>query len=156
MRGTRDMHTGLAQLALERGDLAAAAEHLRADDLGEAAGLPQNPYRWRVAMAPLREAEGDREAALGLLARPSGSTSATSLPNVRPVPATRARVLAAARRRGRGPGVGAASEDLSPDDELSYLREYEHVTLARILLAQHARDGDAQRWPTPAGCSSGS
>jgi LuxR family maltose regulon positive regulatory protein len=28
---------------------------------------------------------------------------------------------------------------LSPDDDLSYLREYEHVTLARVLLARHAR-----------------
>jgi LuxR family transcriptional regulator, maltose regulon positive regulatory protein len=31
---------------------------------------------------------------------------------------------------------------LSPDDELSYLREYEHVTLARLLLARHRRDRD--------------
>ena len=27
---------------------------------------------------------------------------------------------------------------VSADDEVSYLREYEHVTLARVLLAQHA------------------
>jgi LuxR family maltose regulon positive regulatory protein len=33
---------------------------------------------------------------------------------------------------------------LSSQDELSYLREYEHVTLARILLAQHAADGDPE------------
>ena len=29
MRGIRDMHTGLAEIAVERGDLAAAREHLR-------------------------------------------------------------------------------------------------------------------------------
>ena len=26
-------------------------------------------------------------------------------------------------------------------DELTYLREYEHVTLARVLLAEHAASG---------------
>jgi LuxR family maltose regulon positive regulatory protein len=29
-----------------------------------------------------------------------------------------------------------------PDDELSYLHEYEYVTLARLLLARHRRDRD--------------
>jgi LuxR family maltose regulon positive regulatory protein len=29
-------------------------------------------------------------------------------------------------------------------DDLSYLREFEHITLARILLAQYQRDGEAQ------------
>ena len=32
--------------------------------------------------------------------------------------------------------MGRASEGLSVDDELSYLREFEHITLARILLAE--------------------
>jgi LuxR family maltose regulon positive regulatory protein len=31
----------------------------------------------------------------------------------------------------------ARERQLSPDDDLSYLREYEHVTLARLLLARH-------------------
>ena len=29
---------------------------------------------------------------------------------------------------------------LSPDDDLSYLREFEHITLARLLIAQSKRD----------------
>ena len=32
---------------------------LRSQELGEHAGLPQNRYRWRVAMARIRQAEGD-------------------------------------------------------------------------------------------------
>ena len=36
----------------ERNDLAAAVQHLRTSkELGEPTGLPQNRYRWRVAMA---------------------------------------------------------------------------------------------------------
>ena len=66
-----------------------------ADELGEAAGLPKEPYRWRVALASLREAEGDHEAALGLLAEAERVYVGDFSPNVQPVPATRARVLAA-------------------------------------------------------------
>ena len=40
---------------------------LRSQELGEHLGLPQNPYRWRVAMARIREAEGDLDGALDLL-----------------------------------------------------------------------------------------
>ena len=143
MRGTRDMHTALAEIAVKRDDLAAASEHLRrADELGEAAGLPQNPYRWRVALAHVREAEGDLDATLGLLAEAERLYVGDFSPNVRPVPAMRARVLAAA---GDVPAAlaWARRNGLSPDDELSYLHEYEHLTLARILLAHHARGGGA-------------
>lgn len=35
---------------------------------------------------------------------------------------------------------------LDIDDTLSYLREFEHITLARLLLAQHAGENDALRF----------
>jgi LuxR family maltose regulon positive regulatory protein len=56
-------------------------------------------------------------------------------PYVRPIPAMIARVeiklgqLEAAARWAEGAGVGV-------DDALSYAREYEHITLARLLLAR--------------------
>lgn len=140
LRGTGDMYVGLSQLALERNDLAGATEHLRrSDELGEQFGLPQNPYRWRVAMALLREAEGELDAALGLLAEAERVYVGDFAPNVRPIPALRARMQAA-----HG-DVGSALEwarqyGVSAQDELSYLREYEHVTLARVLLTQGSHD----------------
>ena len=142
VRGTADMHIGLSEVLLERNDLAAATQHLDAStQLGEQAGLPQHPYRWRVAMARLRRAEGDLDAALDLLDEAERVYNTDMSPAVRPVAAVKARVqlaagdLAAARR-------WAAERGLAADDDLSYLHEYEHITLARVLLATHTADRD--------------
>jgi LuxR family transcriptional regulator, maltose regulon positive regulatory protein len=142
LRGTADMWVALSRVAWERGDTAAAAENLdRAADLGESAGLPQQPYRWRVAMAELREAHGDLASADTLLLEAERLFNSDFSPAVRPVPAARARLhihagdLAAARRWATATGVAAT-------DEVTYLREFEHVTLVRLLLAEHADTHD--------------
>jgi LuxR family maltose regulon positive regulatory protein len=138
LRGTADMHVGLAELLLDRDELAAAAERLaRCQQLGEHNGLRQNPYRSRVAMARLRAAEGDLDAALELLDEADRVYAGDYSPNVRPVPAVRARLRV---RRGELNHALAwvRERQLSAGDDLSYLREYEHITLARLLLARHA------------------
>jgi LuxR family maltose regulon positive regulatory protein len=57
-------------------------------------------------------------------------------PNVRPVAALKARVWVAQGKLDKA-FDWARQQGLSAKDELSYLREFEHITLARILLAQH-------------------
>jgi LuxR family transcriptional regulator, maltose regulon positive regulatory protein len=136
LRGTADMHVGMSQIACERDDLPTATQHLlRAQDLGEHTWLPQNPYRWRVAMARVREAEGDLDGALDLLDEAQRVYMGDFSPNVRPIPALRARVLAAQGRVGEALAWGR-EQGLSATDDLSYRREYEHIALARALLAQ--------------------
>ena len=107
-----------------------------AERLGEYNGLPQNPYRARVAAAQLREAEGDLDAALDCSTTRITSTTATTPPTCarfRPCePGSGCAAASSARRRS-----GPAKPRSPPDDELSYLREYEHLTLARVLLAEH-------------------
>ena len=130
------MHVGLSQLDRERNDLEAATRHLlRVQELGEHNGLPQNPYRWRVAMARIREAEGDLDGALELLDEAERRYTSDFGPNVRPIAAMKARVFI---RQGRlGEALAWAREHgVSAEDELSYVREFEHITLARLLLAQ--------------------
>lgn len=144
LRGTADMLVGLSGVARERGDLAAAAQFLRrADELGESAGLPQNPYRWRVALALLRQAEGDPATAIGLLDEAERLYVGDFSPEVRPVAATRARVLAASGAVGQAL-AWARQRGVSAEEEVTYLREYELVTLVRVLLANHAATGDAE------------
>ena len=137
LRGTADMYVGMSEIAGERDDLRAATQLLRrSQELGEHTGLPQNRYRWRVAMAGVRKAEGDLRGALDLLNEAERLYVSDFFPNVRPVPAVRARVWIAQGRLGEALGW-AREQGLSADDNLSYLHEFEHITLARVLLARY-------------------
>ncbi len=139
LRGTADMHVGIAAVLIERDDLPGAAEHLDISRrLGEYNGLPQNPYRSRLVRARLREAEGDLGAALALLDEADRLYNGDYSPNVRPVPAVRTR-LRLRRHELEHADAWAHRRQLSAQDELTYLREYEHVTLARLLLARSAQ-----------------
>ena len=145
LRGTADMLVGSSVLYLERNELTQARNLLaRSDELGEHNGLPQNRYRRQVALAGICAAEGDLERAAILLAEAERVYVGDFSPNVRPIPARRARMHL---RRGHLDEAleWAHGQGLSADDDLSYRLEYEHVTLARILLARHEResDGDA-------------
>ncbi len=141
MRGTADMHVGIAGVLLERDDLSGATEQLAiSESLGEYRGLPQHPYRLRVVAAGLRQAESDLDAALVLLEEADRVYNGDYSPDVQPVPAMRARLQL---RRGELSHANQWAEEhgLSAGDELSYLREYEHVTLARLLLKTHQAAG---------------
>jgi LuxR family maltose regulon positive regulatory protein len=141
LRGTADMYVGMAAIHRERGELATAAQLLlSSQELGEHLGLPQNPHRWLIAMARLREAEGDLEGSAALLADAERVYAGDFSPDVRPVAAMRARVLIAQGRWSDALGR-LRDRGLAADDDLSYLREFEHVTLARALLAAYEGDG---------------
>ena len=142
LRGAADMHVGLAAVALAGGDLAGARRHLDASEaLGEHGALAQNPYRWRVVRAHLCQVEGDLDTALALLDEAVRAYFGDYSPDVRPVPAVRARlrILRGERHEARR---WADERQLSPADELDYLHEFEHVTLARLLLAEGSADAE--------------
>ncbi len=135
VRGTADIYIGLSELQRERNELDAATQSLlRSQELGQQSGFAQNRYRWRMAMARIREAQGDLESALELLSEAQPLFMIDLSPNVRPIAAVRARVLI---RQGRADEAlsWAHEHGISTEDDLSYVHEYEHITLARVLLA---------------------
>jgi LuxR family maltose regulon positive regulatory protein len=135
VRGPADMHVGISDVLRERNDLEGARRHLlESQELGEHATMPQHPYRWRVAMARLRQAEGGAEEALALLEEAERLYVSDFFPNVHPLAALRARMWIAMGRLREARGW-AREAGLSPEGDLSYLGEFEHITLARLLLA---------------------
>jgi LuxR family maltose regulon positive regulatory protein len=137
LRGAADMHVGMSELYREHNDLQTAVHHLlKSKELGELNGLPKNPYRWRVAMARIREVQGDPNEALDLLDEAERLYQGDFSPNVRPISAVKARVWIARGKLEEAFGW-ARQNGLSADGDLSYLSEFEYITLARLLLAQH-------------------
>jgi LuxR family maltose regulon positive regulatory protein len=140
LSGAADMHVGMSLLLAEQNDLDTAIQHLLASrEMSEHAGLPQNRYRWPLAMARVRHAEGDTGAALAMLDEAERLYLAGYSPDARPVSAMRARVQVAEGDVSAALGW-VRQRRLSVDDDLSYLHEYEHITLARVLLAKHATE----------------
>jgi len=145
LRGTPDMHVGIAQIALERGDLETARQQLRrACDLGEHLGLPQYPYRWRATTAVLRESEGDLAAAMDLLDEAQRVYIGDFSPDVRPLSARIVRVQLA---RGDVDTAmqWAGAHGPAATDDVSYLHEFAHLTVVRVLLAEYRLRGSEAR-----------
>lgn len=139
--GVADLYVGLSELDRELGDFAGAEAHLQeARTLGEHASITENRHRWFVAMGLLSATRGDYESAADLLDRAQELYIHGFYPDVRPVRAMKVRVHIA------GGDLESAIDwsiavGIGEEDQLDYLREYEHLTLARLLIA---RDRDSQ------------
>ncbi len=138
-RATADLHVGLAELDRELDDLVGAQTHLEtARTLSERGSITENRHRWYVAMAQVRAARGEHAAATRLLDQAEALYRPGFYPDVRPIPAMRARVHIAVEDL-------EAAEEWAHDDAVpageavTFLREYDHLTLVRLLLARHHR-----------------
>ena len=135
-----DLHRELSKLHLEQGNLEAAAQHLqRSKELGEKAQLPVLRYRLCIDQARLKTAQGDLEGALALLDEAQRLYIRSPLPDFCPISAMKARIWVAQGRLTKAL-EWVREQGLSVDDAPSYLREFEHVTLARVLIARYKSD----------------
>ncbi len=140
--GTADLYRGMSEIHREWGDLETAERHLMTSKkLGEQAALTDWQYRLCVARARMKQTQGDLDGALDLLDKAERLHIRNPLPDVRPVAALKTRVWIAQGRLAEALGW-VRERGLSVDDDLSYLREFEHVTLARLLIARDKRDGE--------------
>jgi LuxR family maltose regulon positive regulatory protein len=137
-----ELHLGLSEVHREWNDLARARHHLDAiSERDHTVAHRGNRQRWCIAMARIHEAQGEWKTALELLHEAEGQERRDPLPRLRPIPALRARIHIA---QGNLDAAMSWSKQavVTADDELSYLREFEHTTLARLLIAQRKSLGD--------------
>jgi LuxR family maltose regulon positive regulatory protein len=142
LQATANHYVGMSELHYEVNDLEAATQCLlRSKELSEHTILPQNRSRWCVVMARIRQAQGDVKSALTLLDEAERVYMRDFKPNVRPIAAFKVRLWVSQGCLEEALGW-AREQGLSVEDDLSYLREFEHITLARLLLAcyQHDRE----------------
>jgi LuxR family maltose regulon positive regulatory protein len=130
-------YLGLAVLYHEMGDDESSAQHFQKSlALGDQSTLRDWSYRRCLALARLRESEGDLDTVLDLLDEAKRLYVRSLIPDTRPVDAIKVRIYL---KQGR---LSNAQEwmrehELSINDELSYLHEFEHITLTRVLLAEY-------------------
>jgi LuxR family maltose regulon positive regulatory protein len=137
---TAHHHLELTLLAHERGDDAAATQCLhKAAELGQYTTLVDWPYRWHVAQAQLKASSGELDRALELLDEAQRVYVKNPVPDLRPVEALKARVYLRQGRLSKAQNW-AHERGLAVDDELNYLHEFEYLTLARLLVAEHQND----------------
>ncbi|MBI5296858.1 MAG: helix-turn-helix transcriptional regulator [Chloroflexi bacterium] len=135
-------YLGLSMLYHEMGDNNAADQHFQKSL--EMANLHRSvdwSYRNCIAQARLKEAGEELDAALELLDDAKHFYIKTLMPHTRPVDALKARIYLKQKQLLKA-RKWANEQGLSVDDELVYFQEFEHITLARVLLAEYQENRD--------------
>lgn len=138
--GVVDVYSAMGDLYRELNDFDAAEEYLlKARVLGEKSQVPRWRYRWCLAQTRLKESQGDLDAAFNLLDEAEANYRRGPMPDVRPTVSLKARIWIKQNKLNEAL-AWVKEHGLSPEDELSFLREFDHITLARVLLVQYKKD----------------
>ncbi|MBI9043472.1 MAG: tetratricopeptide repeat protein [Anaerolineaceae bacterium] len=142
--GMADLYRGLGELYIERGELETAAQHLlTSQNQGEQIATTDWQHRLCVSQARLKEVTGDLDGALALLDEAERVKIRGPLPDVRPVEALKAQVWLKQGRLAEALGW-VRMQGLSSADDISYRYEFEHITLARVLIAADKREREGE------------
>ncbi|MEM9219226.1 MAG: LuxR C-terminal-related transcriptional regulator [Cyanobacteria bacterium P01_F01_bin.150] len=140
LQGTSDLHLALSELHYEQGDLDTAYALLEKGEVLRKNGSTSGAdYLWWRIKAQLTAAQGDLDTALSQLQEAERLYRRSPLPNIRPIEALKVRWWLQQGRLAEALSW-VKKCGLSVNDPPDYLREYEHLTLARVLLAQDKQD----------------
>jgi LuxR family maltose regulon positive regulatory protein len=134
---TAVLHLGLSELLLEQGDVKAAEGHLQSSEaLGEQHWFAPWYRHWIWAHALVLNAQKDFDRVIELLYKAETLYYRHPIPDIRPLKSMIARAwLSQSKLNEAWRYVGEQSPSI--DDDLSYLHEFEHVTLVRVFIAQY-------------------
>lgn len=140
---------GMGKVLREWNDLEAAAHHLREgiDRCRQWGGLTETVLVGSIALAQVLQAQGDGAGAFDVLqqAERFGQQQRVSRWGLPWLAACRARLWLAPTNPNLTTAIKwAQASGLTPNDDPLYLREFEHLTLARVFIAARKLD-DALR-----------
>lgn len=142
LQGTPDLYLGLCRLLLEQGDMETAQQFLqKSDELGETAGLPDWHVRSCLIHARYLEILGDLDGAIEQTIQAERLYLPSALPNLRPLSALKIRLKIKQGRLDEAL-AWAHEQKLTTHDDLDFFHEFEHITLARAIRAEHRNDGE--------------
>src|SRR4029453_2987834 len=134
-----NLHVGLSEIDVEVGDLERGRKHLEAAAASaDRAGMNEGRYRWFVAMGLLAQADGEPDEAVNSLDRAAELYRPGFFPAVLPIGAIKARIWIAQGNLSDA-ADWARDRGVSVTDDASYLCEFDHLTLVRLILAQPRR-----------------
>ncbi|MBI9011765.1 MAG: hypothetical protein JEZ08_05985 [Clostridiales bacterium] len=129
-------YVGLGNIELLRGNLGKAEVLLQKSiNQSKKGALPNWQYKWHLLKARVSESKGEFKSSLDLYHKSEFYHFDDPLPDPYPLSALKVRVMI---KQGK---IHTALEwvkkqQLSIEDELSYLGEYEHITFVRVLIGE--------------------
>lgn len=138
--GMVDVYSSLSELYREMNDFEAAQYHLATgEEFGKKSQVPRWRYRWCLAQARLQESQGNYDEALNLLDEAEANYRRGPMPDVRPVSTLKTRIAIKQNKLNKAMDW-VKEQGISSDDDLFFLREFDHITLARVLLAEYRQN----------------
>ena len=137
--GTADLHLTLSDLYRMQGNETKAASHFeQAVAFSPRAALPEWPTSFALAQAKNALAQSKPDEAIQLLNQAAATRHAaqSAYPILQPIAALKARIWLTQDKLSKVE-AWANESSLAADDPPNFTREFEHLTLARLLIAQY-------------------
>ena len=135
-----NLHRGLSLIFFEQNDMEAFEQQFEHNKLlNKQAGIGDAASPFLVVQAKLKRAQGDIEHAIELLDKAQAAYSRGRMPDIAPIGALKSRILITNGQLTKA-DQWANEQSLTVGDDLSYMREYDHLTFARLLIARFRQD----------------
>lgn len=142
-----NLHRGISEIYLERGERETAIQQLSTSKSLHEQALQQNMgFRYYTTEARITACEGNLDGALSMLNEGERLYRRDRLPNLHPIAAQKVRVWIRQDRLTEAHGW-VRERGLSTEDELTYLNEFEYITLARVLIEEQVNAREDALFP---------
>ncbi|KRE41096.1 hypothetical protein ASG74_14645 [Knoellia sp. Soil729] len=142
-RAAAELDVALAELDIESGGLDSARRHLdSAAGHSRGTAITESLFRSSVAEALLARAAGDFASAFAHLQQAEQLYRPGFFPDLRPIASLRARFQICEGDHGVA-AEWAQERGVSLDEPVGHLREYDHLTLVRLMVATHRNEPDS-------------